>query len=253
MASRSLTDASLGSSQRAYVQIRQAIVEGRYRPGQRLVEQRVSEEFDLSRTPVREALRRLESEGLVLTERNCGAVVRTVTATDVVDLYELRCRLEALAAERAATRATPEDIEELGAAIDEFDRHLAVKGVSDLEMVRRVDAANSRFHSAVLRMADHQRLTQLLETVVDLPLVFQAFKVFSREERERSNLFHRLIRDAIARGEADRAHRLMTEHIYLGRDTLLERLNSADATLEGTLFDGAASAEPVKRRSRSAS
>ncbi len=239
MSPQTLTDASLGSSHRAYVQIRQAIVEGRYRPGQRLIEQRVSDEFDLSRTPVREALHRLEAEGLVDSERNCGAVVRAVTSTDVVDLYELRCRLEAFVAERAATRATPADIDELSSAIEEFDRTLALKGLSDLELVRRINAANSLFHSTVLRIADHQRLTQLLERVVDLPLVFQAFKVFSREERAQSNLFHRLIRDAIARGEPARAHRLITEHIYLGRDTLLERLNQADATLERALFDGA--------------
>ena len=244
--------ASLGHSQRAYVEIRRAIVEGRYRPGQRLVEQRISEEFELSRTPVREALRRLESEGLVRTERNRGAVVRDVTAADVVDLYELRASLEALAAQRAAQRATPGDIADLDAAIQEFDRTLRLRNMSDLELVRRVDAANTQFHATVMRIADHQRLSQLLTTVVDLPLVFKAFRVFSREERERSNMFHRLIRDAIAGGEPERASRLMTEHIFLGRDTLLERLPDDGAPLVGALLDGA-QAIPGRRRARPAS
>src|SRR5262245_1038429 len=84
---------ALGSAEQAYRQIRDAIVQGRYRPGQRLIEQRISEEFGLSRTPVREGLRRLEAEGLVITERNRGAVVRPVTPGDIDDLYELRATL----------------------------------------------------------------------------------------------------------------------------------------------------------------
>ena len=64
---------SIGSTELAYQRIRQAIIDGSYAPGQRLIEQSISEEFDLSRTPIRESLRRLEAEGLVLIERNRGA------------------------------------------------------------------------------------------------------------------------------------------------------------------------------------
>ncbi len=90
-----------------YEKIYQRIVEGTYLPGQRLIEQRIAEELEVSRTPVREAFRRLETAGLIVAEKNRGAVVRAVTRADVEDLYELRSRLEALAAERAAVRATP--------------------------------------------------------------------------------------------------------------------------------------------------
>ena len=93
---------------RAYEQIRQAIVEGRYRAGQRLVEKNLGEEFQVSRTPVREALRALESEGLVVSLPNKGAVVRSLSAQDVYDIYDLRVRLELLAAERAARYPRPE-------------------------------------------------------------------------------------------------------------------------------------------------
>jgi DNA-binding GntR family transcriptional regulator len=251
-AAREAADASLGSSQRAYVEIRRAIVEGGFRPGQRLIEQRISDEFDLSRTPVREAIRRLEAEGLVRTERNRGAVVREVTAEDVRDLYELRARLEALAAERAAARADETDIKELDDAIEDFDAMLELRGVNELELVRRIDQANSRFHTAVLEAAGHSRLDQLLRTVVDLPLVFRAFRVFSRPERERSNLFHRMIRDAIVQGDPQRAHRLMLEHIYLGRDTLLSHIEQHDNGLEGALFDGPGAVRG-KRKARTAS
>jgi DNA-binding GntR family transcriptional regulator len=239
MASKRTSEAvAVGSSELAYRKIRQAIIEGRYQPGQRLIEQRISEEFDLSRTPVRESLRRLDAEGLVIIERNRGAVVRPVAKGEILDLYELRSRLEALAAERAASRATAEDLAELDEAIAEFDAGLAAKGVPDIEIVRRVDTANYRFHNGLLRISANPRLTHLLARAVDMPLVFQAMRVFTPEMRARSNMFHRLIRDAVAAGEPDRAGRLMTEHILMGRDALVWHLSEAPDGLETALFEG---------------
>ena len=104
----------------AYEQVRAAIVENRYPPGQRLVEQRIAEELGLSRTPVREALRMLEAEGLVVSERNRGAMVRPLSPTEVVDLYGLRIRLESYAVEVATERATETELGELVAAADAF-------------------------------------------------------------------------------------------------------------------------------------
>ena len=101
-------------------QVRAAIVENRYPPGQRLVEQRIAEELGLSRTPVREALRMLEAEGLVVSERNRGAMVRPLSTTEVVDLYGLRIRLESYAVEVATERATETELGELVAAADAF-------------------------------------------------------------------------------------------------------------------------------------
>lgn len=231
----------LGSAQRAYELIRSAIIEGRYRAGQRLIEQRIGEEFQLSRTPVREALRLLEAEGLVLSERNRGAVVRPITAKEVVDLYELRARLESMAAERAATRATEDDIAELDQAIAQFQDALPSGTAADLEEIRILNEANSVFHGALIQIADHARLAHLMARTVDVPLVFQAFRVFNHGERERSNLFHRLIREAVAGGEVQRAGHLMSEHILMGRDSLLAHLEEAplaDALFVGTAGNG---------------
>jgi DNA-binding GntR family transcriptional regulator len=236
MANKRVAEISgLGSAQRAYELIRAAIIEGRYRPGQHLIEQRIGEEFDLSRTPVREALRILEAEGLVISERNRGAIVRPVSAADIYDLYELRARLESLAAERAAERVTPEDLNELDAAIEEFDNAIPPDSSAGLAQIRAINQANAKFHGTIVRMADHSRLSQLLSRTVDIPLVFQAFRVFDRDERLRSNQFHRFMRDAVAAGEAERAGRLMSEHIFMGRDVLLARLegNSTENLFHG--------------------
>ncbi len=208
---------------RAYEEIRQAIVEGRYRAGQRLVEKNLGEEFQVSRTPVREALRALESEGLVVSLPNKGAVVRSLSAQDVYDIYDLRVRLESLAAERAARDPRPDQLSVLVGANEDFAELLPSFVGDDLEIVRRVEAVNRRFHQGFIDMADSWRLTQLLERTVHAVLVFQNFQSYEPEELERSLLFHQLITQAIARREAGRAGNLVAEHILLGRDILVDR------------------------------
>lgn len=205
-----------------YDHLYQGIVEGRYQPGQRLVEQRIAEELHVSRTPVREALRQLESSGLVIAERNRGAVVRTVTPDDIVDLYELRGRLEGLAAERAAVRADDTDLQAIDEAVGAFGGALRHVG-GGIDALREINRANRCFHDAVLRAAHHERLAQLLHVTVDAPLVFQAFRSFGRAQARRSHEFHQLLREAIRRREPERAGRLMMEHIDQGRDVLLEQ------------------------------
>jgi DNA-binding GntR family transcriptional regulator len=208
---------------RAYEEIRQAIVEGRYRAGQRLVEKNLAEEFQVSRTPVREALRALESEGLVVSLPNKGAVVRSLSAHDVYDIYDLRVRLESLAAERAARDPRPDQLSVLEKANEDFAGLLPSFVGDDLEIVRQVEAVNRRFHQGFIDMADNWRLTQLLERTVHAVLVFQNFQSYEPEELERSLLFHQLITQAIARREGGRAGNLVAEHILLGRDILVDR------------------------------
>lgn len=209
-----------------YDEIRRGIVEGRYAPGTRLVEQRLAASLDVSRTPVREALRRLEAEGLVVVERHRGAEVRGLSPEEVADLYDVRSRLEAYAAELAAQRCTPADVARLDEATAAFDE--AVQQVRrngpELDHVRALDEANGAFHGALLDASKHTRIRQLVNRAVDVPLVFQALRHFSAEELARSSLFHHLVRDAVAAHEPDRAARLMTEHVLQGRDALLSRL-----------------------------
>ncbi|WP_433426049.1 GntR family transcriptional regulator [Microtetraspora malaysiensis] len=185
-------------------------------PGQRLIEQRIAKEFELSRTPVRESLRMLEAEGLVRSEPNRGAVVRSVSVEELADLYALRALLKSFAAELTAARITDEDLARIDEGIALFAESIEVAAGGTLEGVRALSEANRRIHSAIIHAARHERLAQLLARTVDVPLVFQAFRQFDRGEMERSHLFHRLIRDAIAEHEGTRAARLMTEHVLQG-------------------------------------
>jgi DNA-binding GntR family transcriptional regulator len=208
----------------AYVQVRSAIVENRYAPGQRLVEQRIAEELGLSRTPVREALRMLEAEGLVVSARNRGAMVRPMSPTEVVDLYGLRIRLESYAVEVATERATEAELGELVAAADAFGEVRRTADVDAVEGVRLLHEANRRFHDGILTAARHHRLESMLARTVDTPLVFQAFRTFGPAEIERSDTFHHLIVEAMCRRDPNRATALMAEHIAQGRDAVLDAM-----------------------------
>lgn len=215
-----------------YDEMRRAVVEGRYPPGLRLVEQRLAEEFMVSRTPVREALRRLEAEGLVVVERNRGAQVRHLSPQEIADLYDARSRLEAYAAELAAERCSEADIVTLDAAVTAFDAAVAAIGADghDLAHVRRLDEANASIHGCLLDASRHTRIRQLVGRTIDVPLVFQALRHFGPDELARSSLFHHLIGDAVAAHEPVRAGRLMAEHVLQGRDALLERLQGTEVT-----------------------
>ena len=212
----------------AYARVRAAIVENRYPPGHRLVEQRIAEELGLSRTPVREALRMLEAEGLVVSERNRGAMVRPLSSTEVVDLYGLRIRLEAYAVEVATERATEAELGELVAAADAFGDVRRSVDSDTVEGVRQLHEANRRFHDGVMTAARHHRLEAMLVRTVDTPLVFQAFRTFGPAEIERSDTFHHLIAEAMCRRDANRAGALMAEHIAQGRDAVLDAIATVE-------------------------
>ena len=126
---------------RVYRALRRRIIEGAEPPGARLTEQRLAATFDCSRTPVREAVRRLESEGLVVVEPNRGAQVRPLSEEEISDLYEVRARLEAYAAELAAVRGEPAEqraLREAGAAFgDAAGEVLRTRRGPALDLVRR--------------------------------------------------------------------------------------------------------------------
>jgi DNA-binding GntR family transcriptional regulator len=116
-----------------------------------------------------------------------------------------------------------------------FDEAITQAWPMTIDQLRALNTANRQFHETVLTAARHPLLGQLLSVTVDAPLVFQAFRRFDQSESERSNLFHRLIRNAIAAGDGERAARLMTEHIDEGRDVLLDgfdRVGSVEGLFE---------------------
>jgi DNA-binding GntR family transcriptional regulator len=206
--------------------IRQAIVEGRVKPGERLKEEELARELGISRTPVREALLVLQTEGLVDAMPNRGAVVRAHDADDLRDLYQLRALLEGHAARLAAGRVTDEEVEELWASCDRFD---AIAADAD---VRELVRENFFFHNAILDCAGSDRLSWMVRKVIETPLVYKSYIWYTSDQRRISAHYHRQITRALAAHDGERAELLMKEHVFEARDLLVAHVRDLEDSVE---------------------
>jgi DNA-binding GntR family transcriptional regulator len=207
--------------------IREAIIDGRLAPGQRLKEEELARELGMSRTPVREALLRLQSEGLVESLPRRGAIVRSYAVDELDEMYQLRAVLEGYAARRAATRISPEDVIRLEDSCARFDRLRAEDDLLDLVQ------ENLFFHNVILEAAASDRLGPMVRKVIDIPLVYKSFYWYSPEQKLISEHYHKQLTRALRLGDAERAELIMREHVLEARDFLLAQLPLAvrgDAT-----------------------
>jgi DNA-binding GntR family transcriptional regulator len=196
--------------------IRQAIIDGRLHPGQRLKEEELARELGISRTPVREALVMLTAEGLIDAAPNRGATVRSHSAADLDDLYQLRALLEGYATRRAATRLSDETIAGLRTSCKRFQSLL--DGQPDMsELVKE----NLHFHQTILDGAGSARLGTMVRQVIELPLVYRSYVWYSPEQQRISAHYHWQITHALEARDAERAELIMKEHVYEARDLLL--------------------------------
>lgn len=200
----------LPAAERAYRSIRSAIVSGQLEEGERLVEERLSEDLGLSRTPVREAIRRLTMEGFI--ERQGGYTTRVATfpADEMEQTFHIRQMLESYAAERAARLATAEDIAIIRALSDEISKHTPPKSPSDFQAISE---ANEAFHRKIVETARSPRLTALMSMAFDVGMVDRTYRRYNAEELVRSANHHREITDAIAANSPEWAGTAMRTHI----------------------------------------
>ena len=209
------TEINRNASEIATGLIRTAIFEGHLEPGQRLKEGELAQNLGISRTPVREALMVLQAEGLVSAVPNRGAVVRSYTEKDLIDMYDLRAVLESHAAHRAASRVSAEQLGVLQRSCDAFEQLRKKRDRKALVEENRV------FHATIIEAADTSNLAELIQHAVRLPFVYSTFLWFSEAELEKSEICHRAIVVALEAGKAKRAERLMKHHLLDGRDFLV--------------------------------
>jgi DNA-binding GntR family transcriptional regulator len=191
----------------AYESIREAILTGRYAPGQRLLPDDLARELGTSRMPVREALQRLEVAGLVSITPHRGAVVNELSKQDIVEIYHIRAVLEGLAARLAAPHLGPGEYDRLNALIKEMAS--AASAGPDLEQVLR---ANRDFHEIIWQGAHAPRLLELLR---NLSIASQRFRNVSLSLPGRLSQIiaeHRRLAQALAAGDAAAAERFANEH-----------------------------------------
>ena len=202
----------------AYSAIRRGLAAGRWPAGSHLRETELAAELGISRTPVREALRKLASEQLVLFEPHLGASVPGWSDQDMEEIFALRVELESYAAGLAAQHATPAQIAELRQLA--HDMEIAAFGGAEPDYAK-ITEANHRFHRLIVVASGNRRLNSLVATIIDIPLVVRTFARFDRQAMARSVSQHFDLVEAIAGGNADWAVAVMRAHIHAGRQVML--------------------------------
>ncbi|HEY4993550.1 MAG TPA: GntR family transcriptional regulator [Nakamurella sp.] len=201
----------------AYDAIRARIVGGEVAPGQWLRESTVADSLGLSRTPVREALRMLATEGVVEMVPNRGARVISWTTADIDEVYRLRALLEGHGAALAARAATPGQVSQIRRLGEIYERAVDSAAPGHDETAR----CNSEFHAAILAASGSSRLGNLLHVISSAPMVTQAVSRYSADDRRRSVLQHRDILTAIVHADPELAESAMRSHILAARYTAM--------------------------------
>lgn len=208
------------SSDRAFEVLRADILRGRHRPGRRLGEVGLARELGMSRTPVREALRRLAADGLVELSANRGARVVEHDAADLDSVFVLRAHAEGIAARTAARTATDDDVAELHAlavAVRDAARP-ADGGDPDLAAVYE---HNRQFHDLLLRLAGSASLASVVGSLVHSTILMRTYRAFDDDAMHRSVEHHLELVAAIRARDPDWAECVMRSHLYSARAALL--------------------------------
>lgn len=192
---------------RVFNKIREDILSGRYKDNDELKEITIGEELGVSRTPVREAFRQLELEGLIQIIPNKGAYVTGITMEDVQDIYMIRSKLEGLCARRACEFISKEQLEEMEENVYLAKFH-AEKGHFDQMYV-----LDSRFHELLYESCNSKMLEHLLKDYHQYVKRVRSKTLSTIERSVASNIEHQNILDAIKEKNADEAERLATIHV----------------------------------------
>jgi DNA-binding GntR family transcriptional regulator len=198
---------SRNGSERAYEQLRAAIVSAQLQPSERLVESDLIGMLDVSRSAVRTALVRLAQEGLVEHEPNRGAKVRLVDEHEAAEILETRMVLEGLAARYAARNATKADVAELEAILDQM------RALLDAGDLLAVSDLNAKLHARMLEIAGHGTVSRLVATLSSQLVRFQYKTILVPGRAEQSRAEHGAIVAAIAKGDPDEAEQAVRDHL----------------------------------------
>jgi DNA-binding GntR family transcriptional regulator len=200
--------------------LREAIVSGVLEPGERLMEIQLAEELGVSRTPVREAIRKLELEGFVVMIPRKGAYVAGVSYKDVKDVFEIRAALEGLAAGLAAEKVTDQELEGLERAL-----HYEKEPDTLEEMVQ----TDTDFHALLYKASRNERLIGILANLREQIQRFRSTSLAVPGRLKYAIQEHREIVDAVARHDVEEAQALATAHIENAANIMFEALRETSA------------------------
>lgn len=201
----------VSAGHRAYESIRDMILDGQLEEGSPLREEHLAEVLGVSRTPIREAIRRLDAEGLVEFKTHRGALVTSWSPERLDEIFALRSLVEGWGAEGAAHSTTSEDIEALGKLAREMMALAEEGGVANID---RIAALNNEFHRLIATSSGSSYLTDILDPLIHLPLVYRTFHLYSESDLRRSLGHHLELVDAVAARNGPWAAAVMRAHIF---------------------------------------
>ncbi len=205
------------ASSLAYDTVRQLILDGSFLPGERLVEEDLANRVGVSRTSIRDCLRRLAGEGLLRTESNRGTFVAELTAQEIDEIFQLRAVLEGHATALAAVHAQPVHWDQLSREADAIDA-LLQQDLDPKTFFLGFQARNTRFHQILLEASGSKRLQTLSKSLLELPLVTMKQHNWPGEVRvRRSNEQHREIIEALRARDPLLARLHVQSHIITAR------------------------------------
>jgi DNA-binding GntR family transcriptional regulator len=208
--------------ERVTSELRETILDGRLRPGERIRQETVAREFGTSRIPVREALRQLASEGLIVLQPHAGARVARLDLEELDEIYQLRERLEPLAIARSTPHLTDEQLARLGSLVEEMER------VADPHDLRSWLALDRDFHLSTFAAAPLPRLLAMIEGFWNTTQQYRRLYTLLPHRLEIAHGEHRLLLEALTRRDPDDAERLLITHIRRTRLTLEEHVELFD-------------------------
>ena len=190
-----------------FTTLRQAILRGELKPGERLMEIQLANKLGVSRTPIREAIRKLELEGLVLMIPRKGAEVAEITEKNLRDVLEVREALEVLAVQLACERITPEQVAELKTAAREFQE------ITEGNDITQIAEADVKFHDIVYQATNNTRLIQLLNNLREQMYRYRVEYLKKVEARPKIMAEHDELIVFIESGDKDGAANNICQHI----------------------------------------
>jgi DNA-binding GntR family transcriptional regulator len=193
------------------------ILDGKIAPGSRLREESLAAGYQVSRTPIREALLLLGSSGLVALQRNRGATVLALAADDITEIYQLRAVLEAEAASLAATRITPDALDLLDGSCDQLALLHSAPASRQLE-------ADTDFHYTIAEASGSKRLYTLIRQVCAIPEAYRSFMAYTADDMATAERHHRSVAVALRAGRRPDAARVMRRHIEWAGTLAVKRL-----------------------------
>lgn len=214
-------------AERLIATIRQEITSGVLVPGIRLTEAKIAQRHNVSRTPARTALRALEKEGLVVLERNKGAIVSQWTTAHAAEVMRLRALLEPHAVALGAEARTEGQLRTLGTLCHQMEEAHAHQGQ---DYRSELSQLNRAVHLKFLETAHSPRTYAITSELITAPLMLSSFHIYSAENICRSLQDHREILDALISADAPRAQAQMEAHMRNAYATLLNRETSQNPT-----------------------